>query len=315
MTVREDPFVDLRLDVHALDAGGLLQARDVDLVVEVADVADDRVVLHLRHVGGGDDVLVARRRDEHVGGGDDVVERLDVVALHRGLQRADRVDLGDDDAAALGAQRGGRALADVAVAADDADLAGEHDVGRAEDAVDERVAAAVEVVELRLRHRVVDVDRREQERPLLGHLVEAPDARRRLLGHADDLSGHLREALAVLGERLVQQREEVDELLGLAGRGVRRRAGGLVLDALVDEHRGVAAVVEDEVRAVAVRPHAAPARCTTSTRRASRPSRRRSARPWGRRRCRRGRRPPRPRRGPASRRCCSCTSGPRRRAP
>ena len=157
--------------------GSLLEARDVDLVVEVADVADDRVVLHPRHVRGGDDVLVAGRRDEHVGGLDDVLERLDVVALHRGLQRADRVDLGDDDAAALGAQRGGRALADVAVAADDGDLAGEHDVGRAEDAVDERVAAAVEVVELRLRHRVVDVDRREQERALLGHLVEA--ARRR----------------------------------------------------------------------------------------------------------------------------------------
>ena len=35
------------------------------------------------------------------------------------------------------------------------------------------------------------------------------------------------------------------------GRGVRRRncAGGLVLDALVDEHRRVAAVVEDHVRA------------------------------------------------------------------
>ena len=54
----------------------------------------------------------------------------DLVALHRGLERADRVDLGDDDAGALGAQRLGRALADVAEAADDADLAGEHHVGR-----------------------------------------------------------------------------------------------------------------------------------------------------------------------------------------
>jgi hypothetical protein len=42
------------------------------------------------------------------------------------------------------------ALAHVAVAADDGDLAAEHDVGRAVEAVDERVAAAVEVVELAL---------------------------------------------------------------------------------------------------------------------------------------------------------------------
>ena len=37
----------------------LREAGDVDLVVEVPDVADDRLVLHARHVLGGDDVLVA----------------------------------------------------------------------------------------------------------------------------------------------------------------------------------------------------------------------------------------------------------------
>ena len=48
---------------------------------------------------------------------DDVLERRHLVALHRRLQRADRVDLGDDDAAALAAQRLGAALADLAEAA------------------------------------------------------------------------------------------------------------------------------------------------------------------------------------------------------
>ena len=49
---------------------------------------------------------------------------------------------------ALAGERLGAALADVAVAADHGDLAGDHDVGGALDAIDERVAAAVEVVEL-----------------------------------------------------------------------------------------------------------------------------------------------------------------------
>ncbi len=144
---------------------------DVDLVVEVADVADDRLVLHPAHVGGRDDVLVAGRRDEDVGRLEHFLERFDLVALHRGLQRADRVDLGDDYASALAAQRFGAALADVAEAADDGDLAADHHVGRAVDAVDQRVPAAVEVVELRLRHGVVDVDRREQQLAGLDHLV------------------------------------------------------------------------------------------------------------------------------------------------
>ena len=73
--VGEDPLVDLRLDVHPLDARVLREPGHVDLGVEVADVADDRVVLHPRHVVDGDHVHVAGGGDEQVGGLDDVVER------------------------------------------------------------------------------------------------------------------------------------------------------------------------------------------------------------------------------------------------
>ena len=51
-----------------------------------------------------------------------------------------------------------------------------------------------------------------------------------------------------------QQAEDHAELLVVGGRGVGDRAGLLELDALVDEQRGVAAVVEDHGRALAVRP-------------------------------------------------------------
>ena len=102
------------------------------------------------HVVDGDDVLVAGGGDEDVGARCRLLHGRDLVAFHRRLQGADRIDLGDDDAAAGLAQRGGRALADVAEAGDDRDLAGHHHVGAAADAVDEAFAAAVEVVELRL---------------------------------------------------------------------------------------------------------------------------------------------------------------------
>ncbi len=101
--VGEDPLVDLRLDVDALDARGRGQAGHVDLVVEVADVADDRLVLHRRHVAGEDHVAVARGGHEDVAGPDDVLEQRDLEAVHRRLQGADRVDLGHDHARALAA--------------------------------------------------------------------------------------------------------------------------------------------------------------------------------------------------------------------
>ncbi len=175
------------------------EARDVDLVVEVADVADDRLVLHAlpcrpRVMMSLLPVVVMKMSAavEHF------LERLDLVALHRRLQRADRVDLGDDHARALAAQRFRAALADVAEAAHDRDLAADHHVGRAVDAVDQRVPAAVEVVELGLRDGVVDVDRREQQLAGLDHLVEPVHAGGRLLGHAFDALADARPALRVL---------------------------------------------------------------------------------------------------------------------
>jgi hypothetical protein len=130
----------------------------------VADVGHDRLVLHAAMCSAGDDV-VAGGGDEDVGGAEHVLERGDLVALHGGLQRADRVDLGDDHAGALAAQRLGAALADVAVPGDDRHLAADHHVGGAVDAVDQAVTAAVLVVELGLGDRVVDVDGREQQLP------------------------------------------------------------------------------------------------------------------------------------------------------
>ena len=57
VTVGEHPLVDLRLHLATLDALELRQAGHVDLGVEVTDVADDGVVLHLRHRVDADHVL------------------------------------------------------------------------------------------------------------------------------------------------------------------------------------------------------------------------------------------------------------------
>src|SRR5690606_14735797 len=100
--VRKHELVDLGLDVDLLDAGQRLQCVDLDLVVEVADVADDRLVLHRLHVRDGDDVLVASGGDIDVTAAQGVLDGGDLVAFHRRLQGADRVDLGHDDACAVG---------------------------------------------------------------------------------------------------------------------------------------------------------------------------------------------------------------------
>ena len=82
--------------------------------VEVPDIADDGVVLHLLHVLRGDNVDTAGCGDHHIGDLAGVVHGHDLVAFHGGLQGADGIYLRDDNARCLGLERLAAALAHIA---------------------------------------------------------------------------------------------------------------------------------------------------------------------------------------------------------
>ena len=249
LAVGEDDVIDLRLDVVP---GIGLQRGDFDLVVEVADVADDGVVLHATHVLVGDHVDVACCGHENVCLVAGVIHGDHAIAFHRGLERADRIDLGHPDLSGERAQRLRRALAHVAIAVHDCDLARDHHVRCALDAVDQRFAAAVEIVEFGLRDRIVDVDRGETERSLLVHLVEALHPRRRFLGYAPDLTADPGIEMRI-GREAPGDRGEQRELF-LVRRMRNHRAIAFRLHPQVHEQSRVAAIVENHVRPAFVGP-------------------------------------------------------------
>ena len=122
VAVREGVLVDLGLDVGPLDRCISLKFVDLDLVVEVSDVADDSLVLHAFHVLEGNHTDVAGGGDVDVRAAECVFKRGDLVAFHGGLEGVDGIDLRDDDACSLSAKGLGAPLADIAVAADNGDL-------------------------------------------------------------------------------------------------------------------------------------------------------------------------------------------------
>jgi hypothetical protein len=95
--VGEHEPVHLRLNVLPLDVLVGDQSGQVDLVVEVADVADDRVVLHFLHVLDQHDVAVARGSHEDVDLFDHAFFADHLVSLHAGLQGTNRVNLSHID--------------------------------------------------------------------------------------------------------------------------------------------------------------------------------------------------------------------------
>ena len=155
VAIREHEAIDLGLNVLHLDARALLKILHGNLVVEVADVADDGIVLHLLHVLQGDDLEVA------CGGGEDVhlthtlLQGDDLEALHARLQRANGVDLCDEHPSTGPAHGKGAALADISIARDEGTLASDHHVRGSHDAVWKRVTAAVHIVKLALGHAVL----------------------------------------------------------------------------------------------------------------------------------------------------------------
>lgn len=208
--------VDLGLDV--LDGLGVgLQPGNVNLDVEVANIADNGVVGHGLEVLADQDVTAASGGDEDLADGSSLLHGGDLVTGDGGLEGVDGIDLSNDDASTHGVEGLGAALADITETSDDSDLAGNHDIGGTLDAVNERLAAAVQVVELGLGDRVVDVDGGDKEAVLLvlQHAVQVVDTG----------GGLLRDTVAVL------------QHLGVL---------------LMDEGGEVTAVIKDEVEALAI---------------------------------------------------------------
>src|SRR5207248_4888847 len=131
---------------HLLDAADLLEPGHVDLVVEMSDVADDGVVLHARHVRGGDDAEIAGCGNEDVGLVNDTLQCPHFVAFHGRLQRADGIDFGDEYARALTAQSLRASFSDFTKSADHCQFAGEHHIGGAIETVDHGVTATIDIV-------------------------------------------------------------------------------------------------------------------------------------------------------------------------
>src|SRR5918993_5305238 len=223
--VVEEVLVDERAWLALLDAH-LFERRDVDLDVEVARVGDDAAVLHRGKVLAVDDVPVAGCRNDEVGDRRGLDHRHHAVAVHRGLQRLDWVDLRDDDVGAMTGGALGDAARAVAVASDRKRLARQEDVGRPDHAVNRALARAVAVVKEVLGIRIVDRYDRKGEHTLVGHRLEADDASGGLLGATEHLWDQV-------GPLLEYPRNQVRAVVHRDMRGVVERGGEVTVVGVV----------------------------------------------------------------------------------
>ena len=186
---------------------------------------------------------IAGGRDEDVCLGHHVFHGGDFVAFHGGLQRTDRIDLGDNHAGALATQGLAATLAHIPVPQDHGDFAGHHHIGGAIDAVDQRMATAIEVVELALGDGVVDIDGREGQFALPFQLVESVDAGRCLFADAAYRGLCFLPTIRLFALDALQTAQQLDPVLCRIGSGLRHGARLFVLGAIQDHHGGITTIV------------------------------------------------------------------------
>ena len=255
LSVGENELVNLGLDGDTL--GGLHQTIHVNFVIEVANVSDNGVVLHLGHVLGHEDSLVTGAGDEDISCLDNIVQSLDGETFHASLEGTDGVNLGDGDDATAGTHRRGAALSDVSVSANDGLLSGKHNVGGTHNTVRERVLAPVKVVEFGLGDRVVDIDGREKKSSGLFHGVETVDTSGGFLGNTLASLGDLVPLVSLTGlEKTLDDGQDNLEL-GIVS-GVRVGKSSVLQEkilrllSLMDEKGHVTTIIDDDVRSVAL---------------------------------------------------------------
>lgn len=92
--------VDLGLDIDNRFCIGL-EPGDVDLDVEVADIANYRILKHLREMCTCDDIAVAGCGHKYIGTGDGLFHGSDLVASHSCLKGIDGIDFCYDDTSTI----------------------------------------------------------------------------------------------------------------------------------------------------------------------------------------------------------------------
>ena len=147
----------------------------------MTDVADDRLVLHSAHVLCRDDIFVSSGGDKDVGFSQSVFNCSDLIARHARLQRTDGVDLRHHDTGFFHREALSRPFAHIAKATDHGDLTGNEHIHRPLDAIDQRMTTAIDIVELRLCHGIVHVNRLKEKLSPLLHLQQPVHARRGFL--------------------------------------------------------------------------------------------------------------------------------------
>jgi len=259
VTIGELVAINLFLNVLTLDAWVGFKTFEINLIIKMTDVTNDSVVLHLGEVLGHNNISVTSGSDKDISSVHNRLKALDLVAFHACLKGTDGIDLSHDDTAAICLHGSSTALADITESHNNDLLTSKHDIGGTHKTIGKRVFASVNVIELLLGNRVVDVDSSEEELSLLGHLLKSVDTSSGFLRETDEVLSHFGPHISDTLFKSSSDDLENDLEFLVGGRcGVRKSSKllevSLSLDTFVHHDGSITTVINKHVWAFISRP-------------------------------------------------------------
>jgi len=169
---RELETLNLRLNLVFLDTRPAGKTVIVNFIVKVTDVSNNSVVFHLSHVFSHNNILVSGGGDEDISLLKNILQANNLESPHACLKSADRINFSDVYSSTAANHSFSTSFADISESANDNFFTSNHDISSSEETIRERVSASIDVVELRLGNRVINVNGREREFSFLGNLVK-----------------------------------------------------------------------------------------------------------------------------------------------
>lgn len=167
VTIIEIELINLRLDVNSSNVGGRFQSFSFNFVIEVTDVTNNSVVLHLAHLIKSNNSLVSSSSHVNIDDAQHILNSNNLIALHAGLKCANGVDLSNVHSCTASSHCLSASFSDISETADEDFLSWNHNVSSSVDTVNQRVLASVNVIKFRFGNWVVYVNAGTDESVLL----------------------------------------------------------------------------------------------------------------------------------------------------
>jgi len=149
VTILECELINLRLNVNSNNSRIALKEISFNLVIEMTNVTNDSIVLHLFHVLESNNTNVSSSSNVDIDLMKNIFDSYNFITLHTGLKGTNGVNFSDIDSSPTSSHGLSTSFSNISETTNENLLSADHNISSSVDTVNKGVLAAINVIEFR----------------------------------------------------------------------------------------------------------------------------------------------------------------------